>query len=480
MKNIIYNNEVVNGLVKSIIKNRISRNMLMPKLDAYIQKKKQGRPDVVNMYKYYALKAMYTSFFKNYDKRLISPKVIDRITETLLNSVLLDKKDKEKSKEIFKNKNNQEPPTFITISPTKRCNLNCIGCYASSNASNTETLSWTLLNKIIEDGYSNMGMRFFVISGGEPLMYKSENKTILDLAEKWSDCFFLMYTNGTLIKNDIARQMASLGNITPAISVEGFEEETDRRRGKGVYQKIINAKNRLIENGVPFGLSVTATKENIHLLLDKSFYEYYFNEFGTTYMWMFHFMPIGKTISTELMITPEQRIALFKVVNRMLIDNYYFIADFWNSAMMSNGCIAYGKKRGYFYINWDGNIMPCVFVPYYVHNVYDLYKNNQTLNDALYSKFFVKGREWQDNYLQNKGNLLMPCSIRDHYKAFYERAKNTGVKPENEAAGEAIYSEAYRKALINFDEELEAVSSNVWKELNKKAHNQISNRDRKY
>jgi len=119
----------------------------------------------------------------------------------------------------------------------QKCNLRCVGCYAASSPESGTTLSWSLLNRIIEDGYSNMGMRFFVISGGEPTMYKSENKTILDLAEKWNDCFFLMYTNGTLINKDMASRMADLGNITPAISVEGYEAETDERRGKGVSKE---------------------------------------------------------------------------------------------------------------------------------------------------------------------------------------------------------------------------------------------------
>jgi len=153
------------------------------------------------------------------------------------------------------------PPNFITISPTKKCNLRCIGCYAASSPETATTLSWSLLNRVIEDAYSNMGMRFFVISGGEPLMYKSENKTILDLAEKWNDCFFLMYTNGTLINKDTASRMADSGNITPAISVEGYQPETDERRGKGVYQRIIKSKDNLIAYGVPFGMSVTPTKK---------------------------------------------------------------------------------------------------------------------------------------------------------------------------------------------------------------------------
>lgn len=70
-------------------------------------------------------------------------------------------------------------------------------------------------------------------------MYKSEGKTLLDIFEKYNDMFFLVYTNGTLITPEIAKRLAKLGNATPAISVEGYEKETDERRGKGVYKKFL-------------------------------------------------------------------------------------------------------------------------------------------------------------------------------------------------------------------------------------------------
>jgi len=464
-----YNTTVVSKLVRTIIKNKLSRSLLQPKLDGYIKEMILNKPkknlSATKIYRYYSIRSMYISFFRNYDKGLISSKVTNRFFETLLNSVLLDNDEVRLSEEKFKNKYKQLPPKFITISPTKKCNLFCQGCYASSNVSNTEMLSWECLNKIIEDAYLNMGMRFFVISGGEPLIYKNENKTILDLFEKWHDCFFLMYTNGTFINNDIAAKIASLGNVTPAISIEGFESETDKRRGKGTFNKIANARKYLIKNGVPFGLSITATKDNINILLNNKFYDFYFNDFGATYVWFFHYMPIGREFSTDLMLTPEQRIELFNIQNKLLIEKNYFIADFWNSAVTSAGCISSGTEGGYFYINWDGNIMPCVFVPYFADNIYSIYSNNKTLSDALFSKLFTESRNWQSNYLNNKGNLLMPCLYRDHYSDFFEIIKNCDIKPENNSALEALSSMEYYKSMLSFDKKLGKISSEIWQDI---------------
>jgi len=466
----------ISGLLNSLLKNKVPRNLLEGQLEKYMKQKilrneESQASEIVKHYEFLAVWTMYKSYVRNIDKGNVSSKVTKRIFETLINSVLLRQNDANESKHIFQNKYGMLPPNFITISPTKKCNLRCIGCYAASSPETATTLSWSLLNRVIEDAYSNMGMRFFVISGGEPLMYKSENKTILDLAEKWNDCFFLMYTNGTLINKDTASRMADSGNITPAISVEGYQPETDERRGKGVYQRIIKSKDNLIAYGVPFGMSVTPTKKNINTLLTESFYDYYFDEFGATYMWVFQYMPIGRDFSKDLMITPPERLQLHKIQDKLLNEKEYFVADFWNSAPMSNGCISCGRSGGYFYINWDGNIMPCVFVPYYHDNITTLYNSGKSLSDAMFSPLFIKGRAWQKEYngdKNNPGNLLTPCFIRDHYKTFYEIAQQSHVLPENEDADEAFHSREYYEFMLKFDHELEGLASPVWDELKKK------------
>jgi hypothetical protein len=41
-------------------------------------------------------------------------------------------------------------------------------------------------------------------------------------------------------------RLAELGNVMPCIGVEGFEAETDRRRGKGHFQKLLGNTQRSI------------------------------------------------------------------------------------------------------------------------------------------------------------------------------------------------------------------------------------------
>ena len=143
------------------------------------------------------------------------------------------------------------------------------------------------------------------------------------------------------------------------------------------------------------------------------------------------------------------------------------IADFWNSGVLTCGCIAYGGNRGFLYIDWNGNIMPCVFVPYYQHNIIDLYNSGKDLTYALQSDFMKNGRKWQQEYgLNNQkspNNWLMPCSIRDHYDNFRKNILTPEAKGENQEAQEILDDSLYYEKMTLFDEELKKLTDPVWK-----------------
>lgn len=463
--------EGVVAVLKGLLSNTTGREYLLKKLDDTIYrqvvlKNSKGRPRKVQEDKYNMLMAMAVSVFRNIDRGIISRNIAYKTLDSLVKGALLHSGADAERK--FKEKYGFSPPSFLTISPGKACNLRCKGCYAASGA-NPEKLSFDVFERIVREAHDFWGSRFIVISGGEPTIYKHDGKTVFDLYEMHPDMYFLMYTNGTLIDKNMAKRMAELGNITPAISVEGYEKETDERRGKGVFKKVLTAMDNLKEFGVPFGISITITRYNAPLLMKTEFYEYYFEELGATYAWLFHYMPIGRQISLELMPTPEQRVSLYWKWREMVRERRYFVADFWNSGVVSDGCIAAGRPGGYLYIDWDGNVMPCVFVPYYVSNINEIYANGGNLNDAIITPFFEKIRKWQFEYgykyQSTPNNWLMPCMIRDHHAEFRAIADEVGVKPEDENAKAAFEDPDYYKGMVNYDNHLKEISEPIWKEV---------------
>lgn len=434
-----------------------------------IVKHDNGNLRSVQQKKYEYLSSLLYSVKRNIDKKYISKNFIKNFGKFIasLEVSMIKDKDPARDNSTFVERYGFDPPMFIVLSPTQKCNLNCTGCYASSNAKTAPTLPFDITDRIVKEVHDSFNGRFITISGGEPFIYEDNGKTMLDIFEKYNDMFFLVYTNGTLINKEVAQKLAELGNVTPAISVEGFEEHTDKRRGKGVHNKIQKAFENLRDAGVPFGVSVTATNENIKELLKEDFYDYYFRELGASYMWEFQFMPIGRGREVfDLMVTPGDRVKMFRIWEKMLSEKRYSIADFWNSGMLTHGCIAYGANRGHIYIDWNGNIMPCVFVPYYEDNVYDLYKKGKTLGDALKSDLMQKGNQWQIRYglkdKKNPGNWLRPCSIRDHYANFREHILSNKAKGENKEAQEILHDKGYYENMVRYDEELKALTDSIW------------------
>jgi len=413
-----------------------------------------------------AIMNLLHSIDRGIERGYVGSGVRKRVLSSFVGNVLSDEHERMRP---FREQHGFNPPTFLTISPTKRCNLKCTGCYAGSSAANKSTLDYDVFTRIINEKREEWGSHFTVISGGEPLMYRSKGRSLLDVVEEHPDNYFMMYTNGTLITDQVARRMAELGNITPAISVEGWEADTDGRRGKGVFQKTMDAMANLRRHGVPFGISVTATKENAETVISNEFMDYMFDEQGAIYGWIFHYMPIGRSYTVDLMVKPEQRKWMLEQELDLIYKHDRFLIDFWNGGPMSVGCIAAGRPGGFFYVDWDGNLTPCVFFPYAVDNIYDVYRRGGTISDVLFTDYFKRLRDWQDalrgrDGKEKVGNLFCPCPMRDHHRFAERLIKEHPVKPIDPDAEAAYHDDDYHRRMHEYDTQLYQLLDPMWEQ----------------
>ena len=385
----------------------------------------------------------------------------------MVKSIIIDGGDVQRQQN-FKAAHGRRPPGLLVISPTKACNLKCKGCYANSSGEDHEKLSWDVFDRILTEARDIFGNRFVVISGGEPFAYKDQGKDLLDMVANHDDMFFMAYTNSLLIDDDTAARLSELGNFTPAISVEGFREKTDDRRGSGTFDGIQRSMEGLRKHGVPFGVSLTATTNNCEELFSDAFMDYLFFEQEAVYGWIFHYMPIGRSYTLDLMPTIQQRQWMWQRSWELIKNKNIFLVDFWNSGTLVDGCIAGGRSSGggYLYINWDGKVMPCVFVPYSPVNINDFYAQGKTLADVWEESFFEHIRSWQQDYLEGngrRGNLLSPCIIRDHHDTLRKIITETEPDPENLQAREALLDMDYMKGMIEYGRSYQELSDPVWR-----------------
>lgn len=343
----------------------------------------------------------------------------------------------------FAQKHGFWPPFTVLISPTMQCNLQCKGCYSGKYA-RYQGLSYELIDRIVGEA-RDMGSLFIVLSGGEPLTRKED---LFRLVEKYNDMYFMFYTNGTLIDESVADKLHGLGNAGAIMSLEGFEEATDARRGKGVFNKVMDAMGRLKERGVAFGTSLTVTRHNVDELTSDAFFGHLLNK-GVMVCWLFLFLPVGKDPDVSLMPTPEQREYLRQRGGQLRAKYPIFIADFWNDAPHVGGCIAGG--RNYIHINANGDVEPCVFTHFAVDKIHD-----KTLLEVLQSDFFRTIRSKQP-YSEN---LLTPCMIIDNPDVYREVVHSCNAYPTHEGAEDVLNK--IKNELDDYGRRIRALEGPVW------------------
>ena len=317
--------------------------------------------------------------------------------------------------------NNCNVPWAILLDPTSACNLHCTGCWAAEYGHKLN-LSLETIDSIIRQG-KEMGTYMYIYTGGEPLVRK---KDLIKICEMHPDCEFLCFTNGTLIDEEFCQEMLRVKNFVPAISLEGFEEANDSRRGEGVYQKVMHAMDLLKENKLAFGISVCYTSRNFEDVSSEAFYDKIMDK-GALFVWFFHYMPVGNDASVELMLKPEQREAMYHRIREMRGKKAIFAMDFQNDGEFVGGCIAGG--RHYLHINAKGAVEPCVFIHYSNANIHDC-----TLLEALKSPIF---QAYHDNQPFNR-NHLRPCPMLENPARLRKLVKDTGAVNTDYEAPESV------------------------------------------
>ena len=337
--------------------------------------------------------------------------VDSEVFKTLFNNLILNVsfigwEQQEKCREQYR----CNIPWAILMDPTSACNLRCTGCWAAEYG---HQLNMTLeeLDSIIRQG-KKLGTYLYIYSGGEPLVRKND---LIRLCRMHPDCVFLAFTNATLIDEEFADEMLRVKNFVPAISVEGFEEETDFRRGQGTYRRVMDAMSLLKRKKLPFGVSCCYTSKNVDVIGSEEYFDSMV-EWGAKFAWFFTYMPVGVDAVPELMATAEQREAMYERIRAYRSNKPLFTMDFWNDGEYVQGCIAGGRR--YLHINANGDIEPCAFIHYADSNI-----REKTLLEALQSPLFLA---YHDNQPFNE-NHLRPCPVLDNPGRLTEMVAQSGA-----------------------------------------------------
>jgi len=275
-----------------------------------------------------------------------------------------------------------EVPPFIMISITKQCNLNCKGCYqkAQHRAPEKEMTTEKIISVLKEA--ESLGTSLAGILGGEPFT----RKDFFEIAGSMKNMIFATFTNGMLIDDEMIEKLKKYKNILPLISNEGYECETDGRRGPGVYKHFRELAQKFKKNHIMFGVSFTATSKNFDIVNDESFIRDLVKSGSTLFFYMDYRPVDGKSSDLELSKDQLQVLIDYTDTFRLKYDAIYLAPV---AEKRYGGC--FGAGKGLIHVNFDGSVEPCPFAPISDMNLY-----NVSLKEALNSEVFRIIKEHHD------------------------------------------------------------------------------------
>ncbi len=285
-------------------------------------------------------------------------------------------------------------PPFMIVSVTGRCNLNCAGCYSKINHdSSKKEMTDPELESILRQA-EEIGTSISLIAGGEPL----KRDGLFDLTAKFPSMLFPVFSNGLLINENIVQYFRKQPNIVPVLSIEGTEDQTDKRRGLKIHEKVLEKLSLLRKNNVFTGVSFTVTTENYDVITDPGYLSDLLKK-GVKLFFYNEYVPFEEG-TEQLCLSREEREKMEEDLSFLRKRIPAMFVSFPGDESEMGGCLSAG--RGFFHVNPAGELEPCPFAPFSRDSLKDV-----SLEKALQSEFLKTIRDNHENLFEDQGGCAL-------------------------------------------------------------------------
>jgi MoaA/NifB/PqqE/SkfB family radical SAM enzyme len=239
-----------------------------------------------------------------------------------------------------------------------------------------------------------LGISFIIFVGGEPLV----RREILDITHDFPEIVFLIVTNGLLIDEEILNKLQKQRNTIPVISLEGYQMDTDGRRGKGVYNRLQQLIKKLKSGNIFWSVAITVTRSNFNVVTSEEFVFDLVN-LGCKLFFFIEYTPVREG-TEDWLLTGKQRSDIISLRNAYRSKFGALFIAIPGDEEEIGGCLSAG--RGFVHISAEGNVEPCPFAPYSDTNIRDM-----SLKDALQSDFLNAIRQNSQQLKETEGGCTL-------------------------------------------------------------------------
>ena len=261
---------------------------------------------------------------------------------------------------------------------TTACNLHCIHCHASGGSRAPDELTTEEAKHLLDQLARVSEFRMMAYTGGEPLV----RPDLFELLAYSQALGFTntMATNATLIDDDVAERLRSLGLVIAAVSLDGFDAEThDYVRGHpGTFEATLKGIRALRRAGILLHINITAMEYNMDQLEPLMALV---DELGTGILLMYQLVPVGRGRGIEkaaLDLSANERLIRFMAEAQQVthaIMEPVAGPQYWPFLLQRSGIrggpllrlaetVFHGCSagRGFVYIKPNGDVWPCPFI----------------------------------------------------------------------------------------------------------------------
>ncbi|MBI5570182.1 MAG: radical SAM protein [Desulfomonile tiedjei] len=163
---------------------------------------------------------------------------------------------------------NRLPLRLVAWEMTRACNLACVHCRAGACPEADPDELTTAEGRVLIDSIARVAKPILIMTGGEPLL----RRDFFDLARHAMSAGLraVLATNGVLVTEPIAREIADVGIPRVSISIDGPspEDHDTFRKVPGAFEASLAAVARLRQAGVAVQINTTLTRRNRHQLAE--------------------------------------------------------------------------------------------------------------------------------------------------------------------------------------------------------------------
>ncbi|MBR9693406.1 radical SAM protein [Candidatus Woesearchaeota archaeon] len=310
------------------------------------------------------------------------------LTRRLIASYLKTLPSKMWNRIEFNSRNGFWPPNSLIVNPGDYCQLSCDGCVTDQiRVGEKKVMSYETMTRSAEQ-IMEIGGRMMIFMGGDPLHPKQE-QNVMRVIDENPSMVFTLFTNGVNLQDHHIETFMKRANTIVMLSTDGLYEVNDAIRcgrpgGKGSFEYIEAAADRLHEHNLPFALSASVRQSNADNISSDEFMRF-FADRGAIAAFFVGYIPTTGDYQTHMLRQNQlgefsERLADAQLRTNIMLFNYANLTNMY-------GCRA-GLKH--LYVEADGAVSPCFALDVAFGNI-----NKDSLDEILSVKFasFRKMRE---------------------------------------------------------------------------------------